>query len=784
MGRAAKRNRITSGGKNESAKDFAKKKTKLGRKARADNATDVTVRTRQIHLPKHKLSEQEPETTSNAPPLSITPVVVDQHVSRATHHNSGARAAAFNALRNLAKSPSVHAKAAVNVRLPVLIATSGGGLADATRAVRRAAGDLLCALISLNDSTTNSSRHPHDRANTMLASIAPHILAALSDVRHDVCVDAARLLTALINPPCCIDAFKLFSTSQDASRNPFPGLTHILTNSRDPSHRTAVLDAITAVLSSSRSAAHDSNAMWRRSETSTRFYYHARVRKTLSYIRKVPSVMSDMKRDEVINLTRRIAHVVSESLPSTAGEDGNPVVLNSAALALAAVARELCAIENTTDCTGSNIIRTVLQDCSSVSSLIAEGFGHLRGKENDSVAIALADAALSIGANNYGVDLLRKVLALAADRCGRRYMTVRLMDAVQRAVASSKKTLMPALSSDKSDMDEDSDGDVDSNEDCNTQHLNELRSLIADISRMMRYYTSIKDRQVTSRILPLSPTLITACQTIPRLEKTRTKLLGRTGLPHAVKLCVRQPGVVKDKGDEDEQMEGKGEAKQKVFESDGDDHDEAECCVGEKALLVAIEVFEIARQHTPPTPIPVHLVPDSLGRAMTINETTWMYAKRLMDLCNDEEVIRLLSSKSMTVLAGMISRIGPSILLSSHVVRMVARGLRCRSVTGPATQRDEKGDRKRLLASRVFLDAMESIARHESLPQWWIRRLQATLTVLGNVAERVIKSLADSGNGNREYQDLCLGLEEVRLQLQRMWDLVLQEDLYDCSNQK
>lgn len=776
MGRAAKRNRITSGGKNVSAKDFAKKKTKLGRRARADNATDVTVRTRQIHLPKHKLSEQEPETTSNAPTSSITPVVVDQHVSRATHHNSGARTAAFNALRNLAKSPSVHAKAAVNVRLPVLIATSGGGLADATRAVRRAAGDLLCALISPNDSTSNSSRHLHDRANTMLTSISPHILAALSDVRHDVCVDAARLLTALINPPCYINAVKLFPTGQDASRNPFPGLTLILTNSRDPSHRTAVLDAITAVLSSTRPAAQDSNATWRHSETPSRFYYHARNQKTLSYIRKVPSVMSGLKTNEVVNLTRRIAHVVSESLPSATGEDGNPAVLNSAALALAAVARELCSIEVTTDCSGSNVIRTVLQDCSSVSSLIAEGFGRLRGKESDTVAIALANAALSIGANSFGVDMLRKVLALGADRRGREYMTVGLMNAVQRAVTSSEKALIPALSSD-SDMDEDSDDDVDPNEDCNIQHLNELRALITDTSRMLVYYANFRDRQVTSRILPLAPTLITACQTLPRLEKTRTKLLA--GLPRAVKLCVRPRGVAKDKGDEDEQMEGKGEAQQKVFESDRDDHGEVGCCAGEKALLVGIEAFEIARLHTPPTPISVHVKPEHLGRAMTINEITWMYAKSLMGVCIAEDVIRLLSTKSMTVLAGMIARIGPSILLSSPVVRMVARGLRCRSVTGPATQRDEKEDGKRLLASRVFLDAMESIARHNSLPQWWTRRLQAASTVLGNVVERVIKSLGNGDNGSREHQDLCLGLEEVRLQLQRMSDLVLQEDLYD-----
>lgn len=782
MGRAAKRKRASSTGKTDSVKDFAKKKAKLGRKARSDNATDVTVRTRQIHLPKHKLPEQEPKFSPDTPTWSITPAVVDQHISRANHHNPGARAAAFNALRNLAKSPSVHAKAAVNVRLPVLIAASGSGLADATQAVRRAAGELLCTVISLNASTTNSSMHSLDRANAILPSIAPHILAALSDVRHDICVDAARLLTALTNAPCCIDASRLFSTSHVASQNPLPGLTHILTNSRDPSHRTGVLDAMAAVLSSSHRVENDSPTIRRHSDIGSKFYYHSRHQKTLPYARIASSVMNDMKTDEVTNLARRIAHVVTESLPAPDGGEGNTALLTSAALALAAVAREISDKSNLNDYTGAkDVIRSVLQNCAGVKSLIAEGFGRSRGKESDSVAIALADAALCIGANSYGVELLRKVLALAADRSGRKYMTVRLMGAVQRAVTSSQKLLALISSPDKCSTNEDSDGSVDREENSNSAHVDELRSLIAEISRMLLYYTSIGDWEVTSRILPLTPTLMTACQTVPRLENTRAKLLARTGVLNAVKLCVQAPEVVNDENREGEGTRKGGNMQQNVSESERDDRDIADYCVGEKAVVIGIEVFDIASEHTPPTPISVHLDPKSLGRAMTISETTWVYANRLMDLCKEEAVIRLLSAKSVATLAGMMARVGPTILLSSPVVRMVARGLRSWPVTSSATEVVGKAVGSRLLASRIFLDAMESVVRHNVMAQWWIRRFQASLTVLDNVVNKGIESVATIDNGNREYQALCLGLEEVRLQLHRMWDLVLQEDLYDTT---
>lgn len=302
--------------------DFIKKKVKLGKKARAENFTDTTVKQRQIFVP----SQAKPHLNSYDTARPLTGLLLSELISRTRHHNANTRTNAHNAICNALVEPTAVAHAPANASPAAVIAASAVGLGDEVALVRAAAKNLLLAVLRLVKD-----------ARPFQNLIATHMLACLSHIRTDVRLDAAKCLISVLD-------FRSLSPSDlfHNSGNPVDALCDLLAAVSKPRARTVALDAISALCETrSHGEAVDGSARRLRNAETRRFFYHS----TQGYserAEKAEDGLIERLSDGAISvLLTRTANICTECLPLfEARRDGaKSHLLTASARTLAALCR-------------------------------------------------------------------------------------------------------------------------------------------------------------------------------------------------------------------------------------------------------------------------------------------------------------------------------------------------------------------------------------------------------------------------------------------------------------
>ena len=287
-------------------KDFVKKKERLGRKARPDNATNTSVKSRQIYLPQIP-DEQEVHDASLKHGLSHA-----QLLQRVSHYNASTRMSALNgltrALREGTLAASVHAKSdRANV---VRIALAA--LQDDEAIVRRAAVALLAAVVNGVVTVRPFSK--------LLAS---SWLAGLSHIRKEVQEAAACAMTAMFG-----EGVRPVAVFGNDVYKPMLALCEMLNAPgvrNTAKRRIIILEALVALLEGEQK--QGGYRRTKRVGKSSVFFWHSLKQDDDDVVNTAESASKEM-RNILIMVAKKAAMIVTECLPvCEAKKDKSVIVL-------------------------------------------------------------------------------------------------------------------------------------------------------------------------------------------------------------------------------------------------------------------------------------------------------------------------------------------------------------------------------------------------------------------------------------------------------------------------
>lgn len=388
MGRSKRK----AAAKQRQEQDFAKKKIKLGKRQRAENHTDTNVKTRQIHVP----NQARATSVANAyefddhtdPKHRATGLTLTELLARTSHHNITTRTNALNAMANALLSPGAVAHAALRTRLSAAVSVSAAALSDEAVAVRVAAASLLSAVLTRRDGGTDAA--------PLLPLVCCHVLAALSHIRREVRVHAARFITTVCRAGD-VSADALF----DMPHSPLPSLADMLQATTGWRYRADVLTALelclTPVVRGAVQVDTRSKGSVKVDEVSrVPFYYHRSVAsRGMSGETgggETSAILGRVSTDVLLQLLVRVSHVVTEALPCLS----NGVQETNDAMRVATrVLRVL--LEKWSDLRRDGIVPRETKVPVAVRRVLAECAGRLRSIRSAEVCAVLAEAALCIG---------------------------------------------------------------------------------------------------------------------------------------------------------------------------------------------------------------------------------------------------------------------------------------------------------------------------------------------------------------------------------------------------
>ncbi len=267
-------------------KDFVKKKEKLGRKARPDNATNTSVRSRQIYLPQIP-DEQEVHDASLRRGLTY-----EQLLQRAGHYNASTRMSALNGLGRALKEPTLAASAHAAADRANVVRLALKALQDEEAVVRRAAVGVLAAAV------LGVTVRPFARL------LAAAWLAGLSHIRTEVQEAAAGAMTAVFR-----EGVRPVAVFGSAVEKPLGALAEMLGVGgmrNTVKRRVCVLEALLALLEGEKEVA-------RRREVGKKvFYWHSMAQDEEQCVKE--SMSLEMGKVLAV-IVERVANVVNECLP-------------------------------------------------------------------------------------------------------------------------------------------------------------------------------------------------------------------------------------------------------------------------------------------------------------------------------------------------------------------------------------------------------------------------------------------------------------------------------------
>lgn len=276
-------------------KDFVKKKERLGRKSQAANATNVSVHSRQVHLPAPTAFDASAEVASKSG-LSF-----DQLIVRCTHYSAGKRMAALNGLARAFAvddaAASTHVRADHNRVLRIALTA----LHDDAATVRVAANGVLAAVLSHSPSVS-----------AFAPLLSARLIACLSHIRQHVQLSGARALRAVFCD-AGIDPRDVFGENMHTL---LAAVADVLDTVKTPKNKNIVLDALANVLAQPAEPVQDEGSSFSSAHTSV-FYYHRSNVSSSGQTQKGGSMSSALaERPEILNdLAKRVVDVIMELLP-------------------------------------------------------------------------------------------------------------------------------------------------------------------------------------------------------------------------------------------------------------------------------------------------------------------------------------------------------------------------------------------------------------------------------------------------------------------------------------
>lgn len=275
-------------------KDFVKKKERLGRKKRADNATDVSVRSRQIYLPD-ALDEDLVIDASAKKGLTYSQLVV-----RAAHYSKNTRQSALNGLTKAILGDDLAASEHARSDRAKVLRIGLNALQDEERAVRDAANALISATLAQATAI-----------RPFVALLSATLVACLSHIRAEVQISAAQTVIGIFSS-IQISPAVLFGARLHVV---LKALSDLLFTTKSPKNRAVVLDALTAVL---RPHGRSTKRLAPLSCNSRPFYYHQLNALNPDDWFGIVQDNSEQSADAKAvygELTKRVANTVVECLP-------------------------------------------------------------------------------------------------------------------------------------------------------------------------------------------------------------------------------------------------------------------------------------------------------------------------------------------------------------------------------------------------------------------------------------------------------------------------------------
>jgi hypothetical protein len=335
--------------------DFARKKTKLGKRAQSDTLVDASaVRSRKIYVPpqvKGEASGRNGNTGRNGKSAGAARVSLAELVVRARHYNTHARATALTAMArifmdeddatyyrdNMREISAASIAAQVTDAAPVL-RVGLEALQDEEAGVRIAANSVVLSVLR---------RLPSVRPFAQM--VAAQLCAALSHIRADVRVAGARAVCSIFQ----LNTFHAAEIFTQDSVNPLPLLTALLADLTTHKARTATAGAIAALSSWSRAqdvanlspgndkVAGDGSVY----ASNLPFYYHSdplccTASATADPFATLPLLM--LSADAAGAVVTGVTNLVAEYLPVhlATGDSGQKTALVAASRALSTVVCE------------------------------------------------------------------------------------------------------------------------------------------------------------------------------------------------------------------------------------------------------------------------------------------------------------------------------------------------------------------------------------------------------------------------------------------------------------
>lgn len=302
MGRAKRKAAGVRNAAEGVAKDFVRKKAKLGQAKRAENATDTSVRARQIHVPAQERAQGE---------VAKTGLTLPELLVRASHYNANTRLASHNAMAKAVDDVVALAHAQVVAQPAAVLKAALDAVQDETPAVRAAAVTALVAVLRRIRSVRPFAR-----------LLSAQLSAYLSHIRTDIRLTAAHAITRIF----ALDRFVPTDIFAPDAANPLIALVDLLGAVTKPRSRTTALEAITSLLSASPQSSTGGGRQTPQSgrRPSSFLYHRARQRSTstrgcgaedVQHKAVVPELLQRLSAKDASALLVKVVYVVAECLP-------------------------------------------------------------------------------------------------------------------------------------------------------------------------------------------------------------------------------------------------------------------------------------------------------------------------------------------------------------------------------------------------------------------------------------------------------------------------------------
>ena len=363
--------------------DFAKKKQRLGGRAKAANLTSTSFKSRQVHVP----AQGRAATAADKSGLTLVELL-----QRARHYNAATRVAALNGLARAVCDERAAAHEQARAQLGTVLAAGLDALCDEAAGVRKAGRETSVRCVG-------EMREVRPFARLMAATLN----AGLSHVRTELRVEAARATVEIL------EAGKVGGEVVFGGEgNPMEALKELVGIVKSDKARVRVTQAVAALCQQGVCGKGEQEGMAVVVVgKGRRFYYQQKKgsggRTSARGDGSASGLLMKMSGEDAGELLARITYLAMECLPiaECAGSSGRRELLASTAVALGAVTCE----HSLSSKVGVSALKRMLKKWREERRRAGKS-----GKDIGEAERALAGAALKCGEVEIAGEYLKRVL--------------------------------------------------------------------------------------------------------------------------------------------------------------------------------------------------------------------------------------------------------------------------------------------------------------------------------------------------------------------------------------